>query len=102
MAEDNSTISNTKNQIDQIPNNINNSYTYIFVSVGGNDILNKIVYKTYASKDILFDIMTEYEKLINYLHEKMNIILLNLYYPTTSFFKKFYNYIDDWIFFIQK
>jgi hypothetical protein len=104
LAEDNSTISTTKNQIDQIPNNINNSYTYIFVSVGGNDILNNIVYKTYASTDILFDIMTEYENLIDYLHEKMNhchIILLNLYYPTTSFFKKYYNFIDAWNYFIQ-
>jgi len=105
FAEDNSTISITRNQINQIPDNLNNSYTYIFVSVGGNDILNNIVYKTYTSKDVLFDIMTEYENLIDYLHEKMNnchIILLNLYYPTTSFFKKYYNYIDTWNFFIKK
>lgn len=32
FAEDNSTISTTRNQINQIPNNINNSYTYIFLS----------------------------------------------------------------------
>jgi lysophospholipase L1-like esterase len=97
FAEDNSTISITRNQINQIPDNLNNSYTYIFVSVGGNDILN--------NKDVLFDIMTEYENLINDLHEKMNnchIILLNLYYPTTSFFKIYYKYIDTWNIFIKK
>jgi hypothetical protein len=105
LAQDNSTISKTKKQIYNIPNNINNSYTYIFVSVGGNDILNDIVYKTYPSKYILFNIMTEYEKLIDELHEKMNnchIILLNLYYPTTSFLKKYYNSINTWNYFIKK
>lgn len=105
FAKDNSTISTTKKQINQIPDNLNNSYTYIFVSVGGNDILNDIVYKTYPSKYILFNIMTEYEKLIDDLHEKMNnchIILLNLYFPTTSFLKKYYNYIHTWNYFIKK
>jgi hypothetical protein len=33
--------------------------------------------------------------------DKMNIILLNIYYPTNSYFHKYYKYINKWNQFIK-
>ena len=40
-AKNESTIHDLYLQLDKIPTNMNNSNTYIFISAGGNDILNK-------------------------------------------------------------
>jgi len=104
-AEDNSIIKNSFSQINKINNNLNNSNTYIFVSFGGNDILNKIVYIDNPRETILNEIMNEYNDFIYSLSKKMNqthIILLNIYYPTNSFFHKYYKYIKLWNQFIKE
>jgi hypothetical protein len=58
LAQDNSTIESTYLQLHDLPSNLNNRNTFIFVSVGGNDILNKFVYK---------DIQSDKHKNIHYI-----------------------------------
>jgi len=101
LAQDNATIENTFLQIYDIPSTFNNKNTFIFVSAGGNDILKKYVYKDIQSdkhKNI-DNIFHEYESLILSLKKKMNlsnIILLNIYYPQSSFYKSYYSLIKEW------
>jgi len=104
FAEDNTTISQCKSQVNHINESYNNNNSYIFVSIGGNDILNKIVYVDNPGPDILDNIISDYTDLIQFLllkMDKMNIILLNIYYPTNSYFHKYYNYINKWNQFIK-
>jgi len=101
FAKDNSTIDSTYLQIYDIPSNLNNRNTFLFVSVGGNDILQKYVYKDIQSDkhknmDKIFE---EYKSLILSLQKKMdlsNIFLLNIYYPTSDYYKSYYHLIKEW------
>jgi hypothetical protein len=90
FAEDNTTISQCYSQVNRITITDNNK-SYIFVSIGGNDILNKIVYVDNPTPDILDNIISDYTDFIQSLllkMEKMDIILLNIYYPTNIYFHK--------------
>jgi len=103
FAEDNTTISQCYSQVNRITITDNNK-SYIFVSIGGNDILNKIVYVDNPTPDILDNIISDYTDFIQSLllkMDKMNIILLNIYYPTNSYFHKYYKYINKWNQFIK-
>jgi len=105
FAEDNTTISSCSSQLSRINIDYNNKNSFIFVSVGGNDILNKIVYVDNPTNELLIDIIKEYESFIRSILSKLNksnIILLNIYYPTNSYFHKYYNYIDKWNKFIKE
>jgi hypothetical protein len=105
FAEDNTTISQCASQTNLINKEYNNKKSFIFVSVGGNDILNKIVYTNNPTREIVDEIISEYELVFNPFLEKMNksnIILLNIYYPTNSYFHKYYTYIDIWNHFIKE
>jgi hypothetical protein len=105
FAEDNTTISSCKSQIKLIDDEYNNKNSFMFISVGGNDILNKIVYVDNPTTTILDNIMSNYSSLIESFLLKMNksnVILFNIYYPTNSYFYKYYNYIDKWNQFIKE
>jgi len=103
FAQDNTTISQCSSQIYNINDSYNNANSYVFVSVGGNDILNKIVYVDNPTLEVLDNIISDYSDLIQPLlkMDKINIILLNIYYPTNSYFHKYYNYINKWNQFIK-
>lgn len=105
LAEDNTTISSCTSQIKSIDDEYNNKNSFMFVSVGGNDILNKIVYVDNPTTSILDNIISDYSSFIKPFLLKMNksnIILLNIYYPTNSYFHKYYKYIDKWNQFIKE
>lgn len=107
LAQDDSTIESTYLQINEIPSNLNNRNTFIFVSVGGNDILKKYVYKDILSNKHknIDNIFNQYKLLILSLKKKMNlshIILLNIYYPYSTFYKTYYSLIKEWNLLLQK
>lgn len=108
LAKDNSTIQDTiQEQFPLLNRQNNNSNTYIFVSVGGNDILQKIVFSFQDSLDTqqLDHIISHYENLVDELIIKMNeshIILLTLYYPHASYYRQFYSEIDKWNLHVKK
>lgn len=102
LAKDNSTIQDSlQQQYPHLNQEENNKNTYLFVSVGGNDILQKIVYKDASQvlPNTLDTIISDYDNFIQKLKTKMNqshIILLTLYYPHASYYRNFDSYIDKW------
>lgn len=99
FAMDDSKINNLYSQISKIPNDLNSPYTTIFVSGGGNDILSKYVERHTAKDNELEIIFNAYVHLLQALHTKMNktrIILLDIYYPFDSKYKKYHHLINEW------
>ena len=101
-AVDDSKIIDVYKQIDEIPYEFNNIGTTIFLSAGGNDILQKYLENdnnNINSNNDLGHIFLEYTELIKSIQSKLpnaNIILLDIYYPNTTKYKQYYKVINDW------
>lgn len=103
LAKDNATISDLYEQINLLNPNLNNKNTTIFVSIGGNDILNQYVYVT---KDVdiddftkLYQIYLDYKDVLRKLREKMpkaKLMLMNLYYPRSLKYARYRELIKKW------
>ena len=96
FAKDEAVITDCNLQIEQIPAKNNTKDTYIFVSAGGNNILNK---QNNMTNEMIQTFFQQYSTLIHSLKSKFpnaNIYLLNLYYPLDTRFKNLYPYIDQW------
>ena len=89
-------------QITYIPDKLNTQNTYIFLSIGGNDILEKYVDGSKEPADnisYLKTIFAAYKKVIVALRIKMdhsNIVLLDMYYPENLKYKQFHPLIREW------
>ena len=95
VAIDKSKIKDINKQLIRIPSNYNNSNTYIFISVGGNDILNL----PSQNDEQINELFKEYLKNIKAIKNKFpksKIVALNIYYPPSSYYKMYYNSIDLW------
>jgi hypothetical protein len=100
-ARDGATLSDAYKQIEFIPKEIN---AYIFLSVGGNNILNH--YENCAdcfidenSNEFLnatFDIYKDLVKSITIRCPHNKIYLLDIYYPTDEKYKIYYNIVSKW------
>jgi len=91
FAEDNATINSVYFQLNEISIDYNNKNTFIFLSIGGNDLL-----KNKNNKENIFK---KYKLLIDSILSKMpniNLILLTLYYPFNDDFNKYHNVISWW------
>jgi len=102
LAQDKTTIGHTYKQIEEIPDNLNDSSTVIVLSAGGNDIIEDYINGPYdADEDHthLNRIFDSYKLLTKTLRTKMNktrIYLLDIYYPTNNQYKEFYPLIKGW------
>lgn len=101
LAVDHSKISDVYSQIDEIPDNLNNNGTTVFLSAGGNDILTHYVDQENDSTDtsILASMFVEYKKLIKSIQIKLpkaNIVILDIYYPDNLKYKKYHQIINEW------
>ena len=95
VAIDKSKIKDINKQLIRIPSNYNNSNTYIFISVGGNDILNF----PSQNDEQINELFKEYLKNIKAIKNKFpksKIVALNIYHPPSSYYKMYYNSIDLW------
>jgi lysophospholipase L1-like esterase len=101
-AVDDSTIVDVYNQINQIPIDLNNENTTIFLSIGGNDILEKFVEKENTSENtnVTLDAMfSAYKKIVKSIQTKMNksnIVLLDVYYPYSIKLKPYIPILRTW------
>ena len=100
-AKDDSTIVDVYSQLDSIPSDLNKGSTTIFLSVGGNDILNIYADKEVSSKDtkILDPIFNAYKNLIKSIQTKMNdskLVLLDIYYPTNIKLAQYKPILEEW------
>ena len=95
VAVDNSKIKDINKQLNRIPSSYNKSNTYIFLSVGGNDILNL----PSQNDEQINELFKEYLKNIKAIKNKFpksKIIAVNIYHPPSSYYKMYYNSIDLW------
>ena len=91
FAVNDSTIKDATEQVNILPQHLNEPSSCIFLSIGGNDILKEI--------DPISSIFRKYMDLVNTLQKKMDktkIILINLYYPTDEKYKKYYSGVKRW------
>jgi hypothetical protein len=98
FAKDGATIADCYAQLDKISSNLNNSNTTIFVSCGGNNILNSRGPTDSDYITNLFDQYSELLKSVNVVASSANadIYVLNLYTPTSGHYTSYHSAIDQW------
>jgi len=96
LAKDGATISDLYGQLDKIPVDLNNSNTYIFISAGGNDILNKRTELSSTEIRRLFDSYMEFLKALRTKLGSAKINILNLYLPSNPRYQSYKTSIDQW------
>jgi hypothetical protein len=100
-AKDGATLSDVYKQIEFIPKEIN---AYIFLSVGGNNILNHYehcadCFMDKNSDDFLnstFDIFKDLVKSITIRCPNNKLYLLDIYYPNDEKYQIYYNIVSKW------
>ena len=100
-AADHSKIVDVYNQVSQIPLELNNNNTSIFLSAGGNDILTHYVDQEGDITDstVLNPMFAAYKKLIESIRVRIpnaKIYLLDIYYPDTIKYKPYHSIISEW------
>lgn len=101
LAVDHSKIIDIYDQVLKIPDSFNSSSTTIFLSAGGNDILNHYVddNNDITNKNILGTMFAAYKNLIKSIRNKIpnaNIVLLDIYYPENLTYKQYHQIIKEW------
>ena len=100
-AVDNSNIVDVYNQLNEISIDLNKPSTTIFLSAGGNDILNH--YKENGGDindtSVLSTIFAAYKKMIKAIRAKMNqcnLVLLDIYYPDNTKYTQYQPISREW------
>ena len=101
LAENNSKIVDVYSQINKIPLSINNKSTIIFLSSGGNDILSFYVDQNGDTSDTGFlnTMLAAYKKLVKAIQTRVDlcqIVLLDVYYPTSNQFAQYKPILEEW------
>jgi len=98
VAKDGATISDLYSQLDQIPIELNSDNTFVFISIGGNNILKSNPIQT----NKLFN---EFTAFLDALRAKLNnvrINILNLYLPSNPQFEVYAPIVNRWNQLIQQ
>jgi hypothetical protein len=98
FAKDGATIADCYEQLDKISSNLNNSNTTIFVSCGGNNILNS---REPVDSDYINNLFDQYSELLKSVKvvassAKADIHVLNLYTPASGHYTSYHSAIDQW------
>jgi|LakMenE18May11ns_1017448.scaffolds.fasta_scaffold9679545_2 hypothetical protein len=101
LAVNNSKIVDVYSQINKMPLDINIKSTTIFLSSGGNDILSFYVDQQGDTSDTGFlnTMLADYKKLIKSIQTRMDlcqIVLLDIYYPTSKQFAQYKPILEKW------
>jgi len=96
FAKDGATINDCYSQLDKISTDLNISNTSIFLSVGGNNILNSRIRMDTRAITNLFHQYLELIKSIKSRIPNARLFSLNLYYPVNSHYKSYYDSITQW------
>ena len=100
-AEDDSMIHHVYQQLDLIPEYMNQPSTTVFLSVGGNDIIHDYIKQERDPKDtsLLKSKFKNYRTLVETIKEKMDqskMVVLDLYYPRHPSFQNYIPLIREW------
>jgi hypothetical protein len=96
FAKDGATINDCYSQLDKVSTDLNSSNTSIFLSVGGNNILNSRTRMNTTAIANLFDQYLELIKSIKSRIPNAQLYALNLYFPVNSHYKSYYDSITQW------
>ena len=98
LAKNGSFVSDLIYQIKKMPSNLNTPSTYLFISVGGNDILYKYRDKKFIDKKEINSVFELYKNSILSIKNKFNVklYLTNVYYPPVDKYTKLYSVIHYW------
>ena len=96
VSKDGGTINDLYSQLDKIPIDLNSEETYIFISVGGNDILNKRSNLTSAEVTTLFNTYMEFLKAFRTKLGSTKLNIMNLYLPANPRYQSYKQIIDFW------
>jgi len=96
FSKDGATISDCYLQLDNIPIELNNLETYVFISVGGNDILNKRGQLNSAEITKLFNSYMDFLKALRVKLSGAKINILNLYMPSNPRYQAYKSSIEQW------
>ena len=101
LAENNSKIVDIYGQINKIPLELDSKSSFIFLSSGGNDILSFYVDQNGDATDTGFlnTMLAAYKKMVKSIQTRMNncqIVLLDIYYPTSNQFAQYRPIIEEW------
>ena len=96
VSKDGATINDLYSQLDEIPINLNRVDTYIFISAGGNDILNKRTDLTSAEVIQLFNTYMEFLKAFRAKLGSAKLNIINLYLPANPRYQSYKQVIDEW------
>ena len=94
-ATDGATIVECYSQLDKIPIELDSPNTYIFISVGGNNLLNA-PNSSESTVDELFKKLTTFIQTVQTKFPNSKIRVLNLYLPFNPRYKSYKNAIDQW------
>ena len=100
-SQDGAVIVDVFYQIENIPEKYNKKTTNIYISAGGNDIINYYLYKNIPKSNIdtLDVIFKKYTRLINSLlvkFDKSSLFICDIYYPKSNRYKSFHPLIKLW------
>ena len=94
LAQDGAVLQEIFAQIDKIPLEFDKPTTYIFLSIGGNDLLNNYLSEIYIHK-----LIEQYKLLIATIITRLpsaKLYLLTLYYPTSAKYESYNEFISLW------
>jgi len=96
VSKDGATINDLYSQLDKIPIGLDNAETYIFISAGGNDILNKRSSLTSAEITKLFNTYRDFFKAFRTKLGSAKLNIINLYLPANPRYQSYKTQIDFW------
>lgn len=96
FSKDGATINDLYSQLDKIPQELNKSETYVFISGGGNDILNKRGQLDSSEIRRLFDTYMDFVKALRERLGSVKINILNLYLPANPRYQSYKESIEQW------
>ena len=96
FAKDGATISDCYGQLDKIPTDLNTTDTYVFISAGGNDILNKRGQLDSSEIRKLFNSYMDFIKALRVKLGSAKINICNLYLPANPRYNTYKSSIEEW------
>ena len=96
FAKDGATISDCYGQLDKIPIDLNTTDTYVFISAGGNDILNKRGQLDSSEIRKLFNSYMDFIKALRVKLGSDKINICNLYLQSNTRYNIYKSSIEEW------
>ena len=96
VAQDGATVADLYAQLDKIPLELNDRNTYVFISAGGNDILNKKIKLNDNKLTKLFDNYMAFLKALRVKLGSSKINVLNLYLPSNPRYESYNLIVEKW------